>query len=234
MGDTPTMVVTGTSRGIGRYLVKYYAKRGYHVVGCSRTDLAEPIENYTHYVLDVSDEAQVRGMFVDIRRRFKRLDCLINNAGVASMNHSLLTPMRTVEKVMSTNVFGTFLCTREAAKLMQMRKFGRVVNFASVAVPLRLEGEAIYAASKAAVISLTQILAKEFGGVGITVNAIGPTPIRTDLIRGVPEEKLQELINRQAIKRYGTFEDVANIADFLLKPQSGFVTGQVFFLGGIS
>ena len=168
----------------------------------------------------------------DMRRSFGRLDVLINNAGVAAMNHALLTPMDTVERVLGTNVAGTFLLCREAAKLMQRRKFGRIVNFATVATPFKLEGEAIYAASKAAVVTLTHVLARELADYGITVNAVGPTPIETDLIRNVPSEKIDRLIARQAIRRLGEFRDVANVIDFFLRPESDFVTGQVIYLGG--
>ncbi len=112
---------------------------------------------------------------------------------------------------------GVFLFCREAAKLMQRRRFGRIVNFATVATPLKLEGEAIYAASKAAVISLTQILARELADFGITVNAVGPTPVRTDLVAGVPEATMDRLIARQAIRRYGEFRDVDNVVDFFLR-----------------
>ncbi len=96
------------------------------------------------------------------------------------------------------------------------------------------EGEAIYAASKAAVTTLTQILAREFAPFGITVNAVGPTPIKTDLIAGVPREKLDALVARQAIPRFGRIEDVANVVDFFLRDESAFVTGQVVYLGGVS
>jgi 3-oxoacyl-[acyl-carrier protein] reductase len=104
---------------------------------------------------------------------------------------------------------------------------------ASVATPLKLEGEAVYAASKAAVISFTQVVAKELASLGITVNAIGPTPIDTDLIKSVPREKLDQLIGLQAIKRRGTFDDVTNLVDFLIRRESDFITGQVIFLGGV-
>jgi 3-oxoacyl-[acyl-carrier protein] reductase len=117
---------------------------------------------------------------------------------------------------------------------MMMHKYGRIVNFTTVATALRLEGEAIYAASKAAVITLTQVLAREFAPYNITVNAIGPTPIETDLIRSVPSEKIDALIQRQAIRRLGVFSDVSNVIDFFIQPESSFVTGQVVFLGGIS
>jgi len=116
---------------------------------------------------------------------------------------------------------------------MQKNKYGRIVNFATVATPLKLEGEALYAASKAAIVTLTQILAREFADLGITVNAVGPTPIKTDLIRGVPQAKMDSLLSRQAIREYGTFEDVSNVIDFYLMPESRFVTGQVIYLGGV-
>jgi 3-oxoacyl-[acyl-carrier protein] reductase len=172
-------------------------------------------------------------MFSLIRKREGRLDVLINNAGIASMNHSLLTPIATVNNIMETNFTGTFLFCREAARLMQLNGYGRIVNFTSVAVPLKIEGEAAYAASKAAVISLTQILAREFADFGITVNAIGPAPIKTDLIAGVSQEKLDALIERQAIRRYGEPRDVINVIEFFVDSASDFVTGQVIFMGGV-
>ncbi len=170
----------------------------------------------------------------DIRRDFGRLDILINNAGVAAMNSALLTPLTGVQKILNTNVIGTFLFCREAAKLMMINKCGRIVNFTTVATPLKLEGEAIYASSKAAVITLTHVLAREFAPYNITVNAIGPTPIETDLIRSVPKEKIDALIQRQAIRRPGEFSDVSNVIDFFIQPESNFITGQVIFLGGVS
>jgi 3-oxoacyl-[acyl-carrier protein] reductase len=233
MAENKVVLITGTRKGIGRVLVEHYAGRGCQVVGCSRSPFEGELSNYRHYCLDVGDEPTVKRMFSEIRKREGRLDVLINNAGVASMNHSLLTPMATVNKIIQTNFIGTFLLCREAARLMQAHRYGRIVNFATVAVPLKLQGEAIYAASKAAVISLTQILAHEFAEFGITVNAVGPTPIKTDLLRGVPPEKLEALISRQAIQRYGEMRDVIQVIDFFIHPASDFVTGQVIFLGGV-
>jgi 3-oxoacyl-[acyl-carrier protein] reductase len=227
------MLISGTSRGIGEYLATCYLERGYRVVGCSRREVARNHENYRHYVLDVADEIEVKRMFSDVSKTYGRLDSLLNNAGVAAMNHALLTPLSSARSVLDTNVIGTFLLCREAAKLMQRRKHGRIVNFATVATPLKLEGEAMYAASKAAVISLTQILARELAEFGITVNAVGPTPIATDLIRSVPKTRIDAVIARQAIRRFGEYRDVANVIDFFLKPESDFVTGQVIFLGGV-
>jgi len=235
--NKPVTLITGTSKGIGKALAAHYVALGHHVIGCSRNavewEIEDAKEHYQHYIADVTDEIAVKAMFSDIRKQYGRIDNLINNAGIASMNHSMLTPMKTVHQVLGTNVVGTFLFCREAAKLMQKKRYGRIINFATVATPLKLEGEAIYAASKAAVITLTQILAKEFGEFGITVNAIGPTPVQTDLIKSVPKDKIDSLLDRQAIKRFGEFRDISNVIDFFLKTESDFVTGQVIFLGGI-
>ena len=234
MADAPVTLITGTRKGLGRYLAEYYLERGHRVFGCSRSesDLAHP--QYRHFEADVADEASVRNILTQIRKSSGRLDHLINNAGIASMNHALLTPGSSMDAIFNTNVKGTFLFCREAAKLMQRMGRGRIVNMTTVATPLMLEGEAAYAASKAAVLSFTQVLAREFAPFGITVNAVGPNPIETDLIRGVPQDKLQALLNRQAIPRLGTPEDVANVINFFLRPESDFVTSQNIYLGGVA
>ncbi len=233
MSEKPVVVITGTRTGIGKFLAEYYVKKGFYVIGCSRKQVDFELKNYQHFYLDISDEPAVKKMYNQVRKTYGRLDVLINNAGIASMNHALLTTIDTVNKVFNTNVVGTFLSCREAAKLMQMNKFGRIINFTTVATPLKLEGEAVYASSKAAVVSITQILARELADMGITVNAIGPVPVKTDLIRAVPREKIESLINRQAIRRYGEFKDIVNVIDFFLKKESNFITGQVIYLGGI-
>jgi 3-oxoacyl-[acyl-carrier protein] reductase len=229
----PVTLITGTRKGIGRHLAGHYLARGHRVIGCSRqpADLDHP--NYRHVTTDVSDEAGARALFAQLRKEHGRLDNLINNAGIASMNHSLLTPVETVRRVMDTNLTGAFLFAREAAKVMQKAKYGRIVNFTTVAVALNLEGEAAYVASKAAVEALTRVMARELSEFGITVNAVGPVPIETDLIRAVPKDKIDNLVRRQAIRRLGTFEDVANAVDFFIRPESGFITGQVLYLGGV-
>lgn len=227
------IIITGTRKGIGRYLAEQYLQEGDIVYGCSRRicDIEHP--NYHHTRLDVSDEAEVVSFVRTVYKNHKHIDVLINNAGCASMNHFLLTPYDTAKKVFNTNFFGTFLMCREVAKYMVKNKSGRIVNYSTVAVALNLHGELVYSASKAAIEQLTRVLADEIGESGITVNAVGPTPIDTDLIKNVPENKLQDLLSHQCIKRFGQFEDVKNVIDFFLKPESNFITAQTIYLGGI-
>ena len=227
------IIITGTRKGIGRYLAEKYLQEGEIVYGCSRRicDIEHP--NYHHTRLDVSDEAEVVSFVRNVYKNHKHIDVLINNAGCASMNHFLLTPYDTAKKVFNTNFFGTFLMCREVAKYMVKNKSGRIVNYSTVAVALNLHGELVYSASKAAIEQLTRVLADEIGESGITVNALGPTPIDTDLIKNVPENKLQDLLSHQCIKRFGQFEDVKNVIDFFLKPESDFITAQTIYLGGV-
>lgn len=226
--------MTGTRKGIGRHLVDHFLAQGHRVAGCSRGPFDGPTpQGYRHYEADVADEQAVVDMVSDVERNVGPITVVINNAGIAAMNHLLLTPLSTVRRIFETNVFGSFLVLREAAKAMSSRKYGRIVNFATVATPLNLEGEAGYAASKAAVESLTRIAARELAPFNITVNAVGPTPVMTDLIRNVPKAKMNALIARQAIHRLGEHRDITNVIDFFASRQSDFVTGQTVYLGGV-
>ena len=239
---TKIIVITGTRKGIGKELSLYYLQNGFIVCGCSRGDSSIEHKNYYHFKCDVSNESQVILMIRQIKKDFGKIDILLNNAGIASMNHILTTPYKSVQNIFNTNVFGSFLFLREVAKIMSLnykkhKMQGlpfRIVNFATIATPLRLEGEAIYAASKAALVNFTQIAAKELSEFGITINAIGPTPIKTDLIKNVPQNKMQNLLNLQAIKRFGEFSDVLNVIDFFIDEKSDFITGQVIYLGGVN
>lgn len=227
-------LITGTRKGIGFALAEHLLSTGWTVVGCSRKKAEIQSANYHHYCLDITDEKAIVHMVRQVKRKIAPIHALINNAGIASMNHILLTPTQTCRSLFETNVVGSFTILRECAKQMSKQNKGRIINLSSVAVPFNLEGESIYAASKAAIESLTRTAARELGPYGITVNAIGPTPIDTDLIRTVPKEMVAELIRRQTIQRAGTTADIANCVDFFLRDESEFVTGQTLYLGGVA
>lgn len=228
------IVITGTRKGIGKSLAEYFLKEGNIVIGCSRGESSIQNDDYRHFCLDVSDEAAVVSMIREVKIEFSTIDILINNAGIALMNHILLTTADSALNILKTNFIGTFLFTREVSKVMKKKNKGKIVNFTTVAVPLNLAGEAIYASSKSSVETFTKISAKELADFGITVNAIGPTPIYTDLIKTVPKDKIQNLLNIQLIKRFGEFDDLINVILFFLDNKSNFITGQVMYLGGIN
>lgn len=227
------VLITGASRGIGEALARHHLQLGDRVIGCGRGESSIEDERYHHERVDVTNEADVRGLFDRVRRQHGHLDCLINNAGVASMNPIALMPYSAAKNIVDVNVLGTFLFTNAAIRLLRKSACARIVNVTTVAVPLRLEGEAVYAASKSAVETFTRIAARELGRMGITCNAIGPSPIRTRLLQGVPDDKLAALVERQAVPKWAEPADVINVVDFFLKPESGLITGQVVYLGGV-
>jgi len=227
------ILITGTRKGIGKELAEYYLSLNFNVIGCSRGKKTIFNDNYKHFELDVSDEKAVLKMVRATKKEFEKIDILLNNAGIASMNHFLTTPCDTVKNIFNTNFLGTFIFSREVSKVMMKQKYGRIVNYTTVASALRLEGEAIYSASKSAIENFTQTISKELAPFNITVNAIGPTPIETDLIKAVPKDKIKDLLDKQAINRFGNIEDIINVIDFFIDDKSDFITGQVIYLGGI-
>jgi len=227
-------LITGTSQGLGQFLAQQYLAAGARVFGCAVVpDETLRHERYRFAQLDVTDEKAVAAWVQGAARQAGRIDILVNNAGVASMNHSLLMPAETAKRLLLVNTLGTFLASRECAKIMQRARFGRIVNFSSVAVPLRLEGEAMYAAAKAANEEFTRVFAREVAAFGITCNAVGPSPIPTDLIRNVPKDRIDALVGRMAIKRLGSKEDLWPVISFLTSEEAGYITGQVIYLGGV-
>ena len=192
------------------------------------------IPNYKHYSCDVSKETPIKQMIRDIKQTKGHIDILVNNAGDnLTLQPTMLVSYEKALKTVEVNLLGTFLMSREIAKLMMKNSFGRIINFSSMAVKHEVEGEAIYSASKAAIISFTRVFAKEVYPFGITCNVISPSAIETDLMNGIEENALKNVLSRNAIKTKGKMEDVSNTVDWLIKPESSAITGQVIYLGGV-
>ncbi|GMO61017.1 MAG: SDR family oxidoreductase [Rickettsiales bacterium] len=228
------IVITGTRKGIGRYLAEYYLEKDNIVIGCSRGESDLKHKNYQHFQIDITKENEVNDFVKEIRKNHSSIDVLINNAGAASMNHFMLTPVSRAKELIELNYLGAYYCVRELVNLLKKSPNPRIINFSTVAVPLNLAGELAYVSSKGAVESFTRVLSKELAQFKITCNAVAPTPISTDLTAGVPKNKLEELMDKQAIHRMGKFEDVSNVIDFYISPQSDFITGQIIYLGGVN
>ena len=227
------VLVTGSSRGIGRFIVEYYCLLSYVVIGCSRSESNFLHPNYYHTCLDISNEKDIVDLFKSIRKDFQRLDILVNNAAInPAIISGALLPYSTIENVFKVNVFAPMLFCREAIKLMLRNKSGRIVNIGSMAAKHEVAGEALYTSTKSALNAYTRVLAKEVSQMGITVNVVAPAAILTELSQKINQTALKEVLSRNAIQEFGEFTDVTSTIDFLIKAESNAVTGQIIYLGG--
>ncbi len=234
MNKNRVILITGTSRGIGKYLVEYYVKRNLQVIGCSRTQIKYSYKNYKHFCLDISNETDVKKLFCELYRIYKRLDILINNAGAISMNYALLTPLAVLKEVLDSNFIGTFLFCREAVKLMQVNRYGRVINISSIAVPLSSAGSSIYSSAKAAVEQFSKVLAKEIISYGITVNTLGLSFVKNSgMVEKISEKTIKESLERTISKSWLNIKDITYALDFLISPRASTITSQTLYLGGV-
>jgi 3-oxoacyl-[acyl-carrier protein] reductase len=226
-----TIMITGSSRGIGRHLAEHYCLRGFRVVGCSRGAVADMPEGYLHFSLSVTDEPAVISMFREVKKTFGRLDALINNAAIYTANHCMLTPIKTVREVFDVNVSATFLLCREAAKLMRTDGNGRIVNVSTVAVRLCDAGTSVYGASKAAVEHLSKVLARELAGFGVTVNVIGYSVVEGEgMAERLSDAAVAATLGRSITGKPVQPVDVAHAMDFFISDRSARITGQTVYL----
>lgn len=234
MTEQSVMLITGSRTGLGHMLVKHYTSHGYQVIGCSRGPFEAELSNYDHFQLDVVNEQSVKKLLSYIRKTYKHLDVLVNNAGTTSANHILLTPLSSARHVLETNVLGTFLCCREAVKVMMPHSYGRIINLSSIHVPLATIGTAIYGASKSAVEQFSRVMAKEVAPFGITVNCLGLSLVRsTGMVENLDEEVVSTLLNSLASKTMLELDDVIHCIDALISQKGTTITGETIFLGGV-
>lgn len=234
-----TALVTGGARGIGRQICRKLAEAGAIVIinysksADEAAALQSEIGNGADVVkADVSKEAEVEAMFKYIRKTHKRLDILVNNAGVIKDN--LLTALECSDwdKVLDTNLKGTFLCSKYAAEQMIPNKSGRIINIASVVALRCVRGQSNYAASKGGVVAFTRAAAVELAAKGILVNAILPGMILTQMSDRARKRAGDTLLNAIPLGRYGAPEEVAALAAFLACDLSGYITGQAIAVDG--
>ena len=227
----PTALITGTTQGLGRALAERMLAEGWIVHGFARGPQSLTHEHFHAHVVDVTDEAAVRSKVAAVAAA-GRIDVLINNAGSAALNAFLLTPGKVAENLMRVNYLGTFHCLQAVGKVMIRQRGGLVINLTTVAVPLSLEGEAAYVASKAAVEALTKVAAKELASQGVRIIALGLGPVDTKLTRAVPKAALAK-INGAIGRPQGTAMDEA--VDFILSRlrDPGIKSGSVEYLGSV-
>lgn len=226
-------VVTGARRGIGRMIASHFLAGGARVIGIARGGPATTHDRYTHCALDVGDDAAVRAAFRKIGREFRTVDILVNSAASLTSQYALLMPAAAAREMVSTNILGTLFVSREAAKLMTRTKYGRIINIGSIASALEPAGDSVYAATKAAVVTMAGVLARELGGRNITCNTLAVTAIQTDMLAQLPPEKVAAVIASLPLPRLATEADILNVVDFFASERSSYITAQTVFLGGV-
>jgi 3-oxoacyl-[acyl-carrier protein] reductase len=234
-------LVTGASRGIGRSIALTLCRGGFDIVMASpaiesNETVAEEIRSCsgqaTTVNLDVSSAESIKAGFAKVFADKTRIDVLVNNAGVTRDGLAVRMKPADWELVLKINLQGAFLCTQQVLPGMMRNRWGRIINITSVVGQAGSAGQANYAASKAGLIGLTKALAQEIASRNITVNAVAPGYIATDMTKVLPEEVKQKILASVPLGRMGTAEDVAGAVKFLASEDASYITGQVLAVNG--
>ena len=238
-------LITGASRGIGRACAVALAKRGYDIaVNYNSNDAKakEVVDEITSlgrkavaYKADTADLNAVKQMFRDVVKEFGKLDVLVNNAGVVDDAYLLMIREDSLTRSLDINIKGYFHCAQQAALKMLSKRSGKIINISSVSSVLAVEGQAVYSATKGAVNSMTAVMAKELAPKGITVNAVAPGFIATEMMDAIPEELKAKYLEEVPMHRFANPEEVANAVAALCSDDFSYLTGQTIVLdGGLS
>ena len=236
------MLITGAGRGIGRATALLAAENHARViVNYNNSEraadelldlIAAKGASAIKIKADVSKEDEVKRMFKEVKSEFGHLDILVNNAGIMRNNLLMMTKVDELSGMYDINCKGTFLCSQNAAKMMMRQNFGRIINLSSIVGTHGSHGQTAYAASKSFIVGFTTSAAKELGRYNITVNAIAPGLIATDMTKDLKDEVRAELIGNIALGRIGTPEDIAKVVLFLASPLGDYVSGQIIGVDG--
>ena len=235
-------VVTGGSRGIGRAICQALAAAGAHVVVNYQGNEAAAAETLASLEqaggrgellrFDVSDAEASDAALHEVSKRHGRLDILVNNAGVSIDQLLLRVTQEQIDKTFGINVSGALFCAKSAIRPMMKKRSGRIINVSSVVGEMGNAGQAVYSASKAALIGLTKTLAREYASRGVTVNAVAPGFIATDMTSTMPEEAQKWVLSQTPLGRVGSPDEVAAAVLFLASDEAAYITGQVLRVNG--
>ncbi len=239
--DRKVAIVTGSARGIGKAIAEKLARMEFNIVICDVDE--EAVKKTTAEIeslgvkslgvkVDVTKADEVEHLFEETNKAFGKVDVLVNNAGITRDNLLIRMKEEEWDSVIAVNLKGSFNCLRVAAKLMMKQREGKIINIASVVGVMGNAGQANYSASKGGLISLTKSAAKELAARGITVNAVAPGYIETEMTKNLPESVKQGFLSVVPLKRPGQAEDVANVVSFLASQDADYITGQVLHVDG--
>ena len=233
-----TILITGGAKGIGRAIAKTFSKNGYNVAInylTSQKDaetLEKELENVAIFKADVSSSAQVNDMVSEIKKRFGRIDVLVNNAGIARSKLFTDVTEEEFDQMVGVHLKGMFNCTKSVLPDMIYEKSGKIINISSMWGITGASCEVDYSMAKAGVIGFTKALAKEVGPSNITVNAIAPGAIKTDMLSGFSQDEISMICEDIPLGRLGSPEEIAQVAYFLAGPGGDYITGQVISPNG--
>ncbi|MBI4823141.1 MAG: 3-oxoacyl-[acyl-carrier-protein] reductase [Nitrospirae bacterium] len=232
-------IVTGGKRGIGKAIALLLAQRGANIALFDVQEAEDTVQEIKglgvkaiSLDVDVSSPEDVASAFSNVIKEFGRIDMLINNAGITRDNLIIRMKEEDWDSVISINLKGVFLCSKEAIKVMSKARYGRIVNISSVVAFIGNPGQANYSASKAGIIGLTKTIAKEYASRGITANAVAPGFITTPMTDALSDAVKQEMLKAIPGGRFGSPEEVAHAVGFLVSPEAGYITGQVIHVNG--
>ena len=230
-----TALITGASRGIGNSVALEFKDKGYSVIGTATSkDGAENLNKngIEGYVLDLSSKESIEEFWSSLEESGKDISVLVNNAGITRDNIVLRMSDEEWEDIMSVHLYGTFQLSKKALKMMLKSKWGRIINISSASASIGNRGQSNYAAAKAGVEAFTKSLAKEVGKRDITINAVAPGFISTDMTKNNDGVNSEYLIKEIPLGRFGEPEEVASLVYFLCSPDSSYITGQTIHING--
>lgn len=230
-------VVTGASRGIGKTIAEKLSNLGANVVLVARNEqllksLSESLNNCSYYSLDVSDKDKVKEVFSEIAKEKGGIDILVNNAGITKDNLLMRMKEEDIDDVFRINLKSMFLTSQQVLRPMMKKRWGRIINISSIIGLMGNSGQSNYAASKAGIIGFTKSMAKEIGSRNITVNAIAPGYIETDMTEELTDDVKNKMISNIPLNRIGSTEDIANVVAFLASDLSSYITGETINVSG--
>jgi len=227
-------LVTGSRRGVGKFVSEHLIAGGATVIGFARGELAIFNPAYHHFQVDIGDPAEVQAAFNKLRKVVESVQIVVNNAAVLTSQYAMIMPPAAAQSMVNVNLLGAFMVSREAAKLMRKRRWGRIINIGSMASSLEPIGDSVYAACKAGLSTLANVMAKELSPMNVTCNTLSVTAIDTDMLRQLPQDKVEAIIARLPVPRFARPDDILNVIDFLASERSSYITAQTIFLGGVN
>ncbi len=233
----PVAIVSGATKGIGKAIAQKLAEHFFVILVATNDERGKETEKEIgldraeYFKCDISNEVDVVKLFDHVKKKHGSVDAVVNNAGILRDNMIWKMSVEDFDYIIRINLRGTWLMCREAAKIMKEQKSGRIVNITSRAW-LGNPGQSNYSASKAGIIGITRVLALELGRYNVTVNAVAPGLIDTPMTQNLDEEVRQKLIQAQPTKTIGKSEDVADLIEFLVSKNTGFITGQTIYVDG--